>query len=244
MQRRGILLEEVPLPRMITDVMTMNEDQQSLQIPEMDQPIAQSPSFSISELTQKLEGKTDEELGAVVTDALRKSGSSLVKTLGSAIGLTSDVISSDDFNRSKRAANLGFSALQDAFEGIGDAYVSFGNEWKSLQENLPEEGVESPQYLSSMSTELKRISDSSDIKASLSSVSKSTGKTVEEYSTAAKVLLTAIGDRMSKSTNWTRSSSELGDALKVLLVSTTILGSRTVRNVIERSDRLLPPSSS
>ena len=247
MQRRGILLGETPLPVAVTNAMKNSGSDiasKSIAASSLNQspaPKVTAPTYSISELAQKLEIKDNDELAAVAIDAAKKTGASFVKTLTSFGGVATSALSSDEFADSKRAASLGFNALQDTFEGIGESYEVFSKEWDDLKDGLPDDGIDSPEYFKKFQSGLQKVTSSNDLKSALSGVSSSSSKTFTEYGVSLKLLAEAISNKMTYSEAWLQASSEISEAFKVFLVSFTLLGSRTVRDVINRQDRQLPP---
>ena len=247
MQRRGILLGETPLPTVVANVMKESDSDMINKFPASSSvsgssvPKMTTPSYSISELAQKLEVKENDELAAVAVDAAKKTGISFARTLTSLTGVTVGALSTDEFAESKRAASLGFNALQDAIESIGESYQVFGKEWGDLKDGLPDDGINSPEYFEKFQNGLRKVASSVELKSALSGVSSSSSKTFSEYGDALKLLAQAIGNRMTYSEAWIKASGEISEAFKVLLVSTTLLSSRAVKNVINRQDRQLAP---
>lgn len=247
MRRRGILLGETPLPIAVADAMKNSGSEiasTSAKVSSMSQspvPKVSTPTYSISELAQKLEIKENDELAAVAVDAAKKTGASFVKTLTSFGGVTASALKSDEFADSKRAASLGLNALQDTFEGIGESYEVFSKEWDDLKDGLPDDGINSPEYFKKFQNGLQKVTSSGDLKSALSGVSSSSSKTFNEYGAAFQLFTQAIGNKMTYSEAWLQASSEISEAFKVFLVSTTLLSSRAVRDVINRQDRQLPP---
>ena len=240
MQRRGILLGETPLPRVLSDAVKVVANKSIAQSSFVKPSV--NPSLSISELSMKLEKQDDNELKNVATDALKKTVKSLVSSLASFTGASASALATDEFAESKKAGSLGLNAIKDAGVGIRSAYESLSFGLKETMDSLPN-GIESEDYIGTVSGGIKTTLASPVFKSSIASISEGTQKFIQEYATAFSLLTGAIGSKLSDSSSFTRSSSETIEALKVLLVSVTILGSRQVQ-VITKSNRLLPPPSS
>ena len=117
----------------------------------------------------------------------------------------------------------------------------FNKEWDGLKEDLPKEGIESPEYFKKFQSGLQKVTSSRDLKASLSGVSSSSSKFFSEYVEAITLLTKALGNKMTYSDAWVQASSESVEAFKVLLFSSTLLGSRAGGYVINTRDRQLSP---
>ena len=114
--------------------------------------------------------------------------------------------------------------MQDVGSGLQDAYlqITFGTV----------ETVEDAQ----------QAFGSAKFKASLASIGDGSRRSFGEYFSALKSFSSALRLKLADSPSFSQSSLETLEALKVLLVSVSLVTSRKINEAIASRDRLLPPA--
>ena len=234
MQRRGILLGETPLPRVVSDAV----------VKAAMQPVGKSkprsvPGLSISDISVKLEVKDNDELKQVAIDAAKKTGASAIKAFLGFTGASVQSLDTDEFADSKKASTLALNALQEIGTGITGSFKAISLGWEDTISSLPD-GAASDNYFGRVSEGIKKTLTSPELRTSVSTVVEGTKKATQEIVTATKIYTGALGSKLSDSTAFNQAYSETVESFKVLAVSFTLLGSRYLQEITSQ-DRLLPP---